>query len=167
MLNVPHRRQNTPYTCGPACLRMVLAAHGIVEPESTIAEAVNCTPEAGTSPANMAKYLRSKGFTAYGRRMLELADIKNGIKRGRLYIVCYQAWAGPGVDYPTTWSHGHYAVVTNVAPHRVTLADPSAKKPRIHIEPYEFLSRWRDLSANGTAYIRWGLAIGPKQPKGN
>lgn len=160
-LAVPHRRQRTVYTCGPASLRMVLAYYGKADTEADISEAVSCTADAGTSPGNMARYLRKRGFVARSRSRRNLADIRADLRRGHPVIVAYQAWGGPGVDLSKTLSHGHYAVVVGATLERITLADPSAKKPRIHLDPSDFVNRWCDVDSKQRHYPRWGLTVRP------
>lgn len=40
MLKIPYFKQNRDYTCGPACLRMVLAYYGIQQDEVTLDDAM-------------------------------------------------------------------------------------------------------------------------------
>lgn len=159
MLTVKHYRQQRCYTCGPACLRMVLDYFGKPDTEADISDAVGCTPEAGTSPANMARYLRKRGFVARSRSMRNLADIKADIKRGRPSIIAYQAWSGSGVELAASNDHGHYSIITAVTADRVTLCDPSAKTKRIHLDHETFLARWHDRCAKGCHYERWALSV--------
>ena len=162
MLNVPHFRQVRAFTCGPACLRMVLAYYEIADTEADISDAVGCTADAGTSPANMARYLRKRGFVAHSRTNCTLADIKADIKRGRVPIIAYQAHGGPGVDLSTTLLHGHYSIVVGVTGDRVTLCDPSAKTKHTHLDAATFLERWNDIDARGKQFFRWALTVRPK-----
>lgn len=163
MLAVPHHRQRTVYTCGPACLRMVLDYFDQPDTEADIAESVGCNSEDGTPPPNMARFLRKRGFVARSRAGLTLADIKADIKRGLPCIIAYQAWSGPGVDLSTTDEHGHYALIVGVGRDRVTLCDPSAKTKRLHIPTQEFLARWHDRCGRGVSYYRWALTVRPRK----
>lgn len=156
MLALRHFRQCRAYTCGPACLRMVLDYYGQAVTEADISDAVGCNSEDGTPPPKMARYLRKRGFVARSRSGRNLADIKADIKRGLPVIIAYQAWA-QGVDLANTLDHGHYSVIVGIGRDRVTLADPSAKTKRIHIPIQDFLARWHDRCAKGRNYERWGL----------
>ena len=163
MLDVRHYRQCRAYTCGPACLRMVLDYYEIEAEEIDIEGASGCNKFHGTRPAQMARYLRKRGLVARARSNLTLADIKADIRRGLPSIVCYQAWSGPGVDLSTTVEHGHYAVIVGIGRNRVTLCDPSAKTKRIHIPAADFLARWRDVDSRGTKFPRWALTVSPRK----
>ncbi len=48
-LNVPHFKQEKWYTCGPACLRMLLAHFDVIASEEELEEAFGTT-ELGTTP---------------------------------------------------------------------------------------------------------------------
>ena len=163
MLDVPHLRQAKAFTCGPACVNMLLRYHGIVETELAIAEALGTTPREGTNPRTLASYLRAQGFVAHSKSRRNLADIKADINKGRPVIVAYQAHGPRGTDYATCWDQGHYGIVVDVDSKRVTLCDPSSKRSRRHYDISDFVARWRDISAGGVVFLQWGLSVGPKR----
>jgi ABC-type bacteriocin/lantibiotic exporter with double-glycine peptidase domain len=136
---------------------MVLSHFGEAVTEADISDAVGCTPEDGTSPANLARYLRKRGYIVRSKTHQSLADIRADLKRGRLCIVAYQAWA-QGVDLAASNDHGHYSVVVGVSD-RVTLCDPSAKTKHTHLDSETFLARWHDRCAKGRNYERWALTV--------
>jgi predicted double-glycine peptidase len=142
---------------------MVLAYYEIEAEEIDIEGSSGCNKFHGTSPAQMARYLRKRGLVARSRSNLTPADIKADIRRGLPCIIAYQAWSGPGVDLSATDEHGHYAVIVGIGRNRVTLADPSAKTKRIHIPTQEFLARWHDRCGRGRNYPRWGLTVRPRK----
>ena len=59
MIPVPHYQQSTPYTCLPACVRMVLAFRGHQHAEAELAQIFNTVPLLGTLPENVVSGLES------------------------------------------------------------------------------------------------------------
>lgn len=61
-LKVPHFRQEYPYTCLPACIRMVLAYRGKRHIERQIAIACQTLPPLGTQPEAVEDGLKLLGY---------------------------------------------------------------------------------------------------------
>ena len=162
MLDVPHLRQLRSWSCGPACVRMVLRYFGQDASESDLIEELDCDGRNGTSPERLVQYLRRMGFSVRAG-ILSLQDLQLSASRSRPSIVAYQDWARPRVDYATSWDHGHYAIVVGADDRRIMLCDPSSKRPRRYLKPDDFLSRWHDIESDGTIYRQWGLSVGPKR----
>ena len=59
---LPFYRQEKPYSCVPACLRMVLAAKGYAVSESVLRERCDCT-FLGTDALTAVDALRAMGFS--------------------------------------------------------------------------------------------------------
>ena len=168
MLAVPHIRQRTNYSCGPACLSMVLAFHGKAVDEQTLIRRTGATPEDGLSPAGIAKFLRRSRYSHKQQQRMTLALLKAYIDRGWPVIVAYQAWPHKPseTDLGRSWDHGHYSVCVAVADGRVCLVDPSSKRPRRWLDADKFIASWRDIEARGDRiYRRWGVAVGPQYRK--
>ena len=164
MLNVPHIRQSTGYSCGPACLAMVLRYYGHATSESKIIGPIGCTPELGTSPAQIARYLRAIRHKHKQQSRMTLSLLQAYLERGWPVIVAYQAWPHKPsqTDLGQSWDHGHYSIVVDVAGGRVCLVDPSSKRPRRFLDADKFIASWRDIEASGLIYRRWGVAVGPR-----
>ncbi len=60
---VPYYKQEEWYTCGPACLRMLLKYIGTSAPEGDVAKACG-TNELGTTPSQLVKGSEVFGFDA-------------------------------------------------------------------------------------------------------
>lgn len=164
MLAVPHIRQRTNYSCGPACLSMVLAFHGNAIDEQTLIRRTGATPENGLSPAGIARFLRASRYSHKQQQRMTLALLTAYIDRGWPVVVAYQAWPHKPsqTDLGQCWDHGHYSVVVGVADNFVWLVDPSSKRKRRRVEKTAFVASWRDIETNGRIYRRWGVAIGPR-----
>ena len=164
MLAVPHIRQRTNYSCGPACLASVLAFHGKAIDEQTLIRRTGATPEDGLSPAAIAKFLKASRYSHKQQARMTLSLLRAYLDRGWPVIVAYQAWPHKPseTDLGRSWDHGHYSVVVSVDAGRVCLVDPSSKRPRRFLDAAKFIASWRDIETNGRIYRRWGVAIGPR-----
>lgn len=163
MLDVPHLRQLRSWSCGPACVRMVLRYYGQDFSEADLIEALGSNERDGTAPPRLAAFFRQAGLVPHAHRNMGIAKLARVVGTlGQPCIVALQAW-GRGADHSTSWDHGHYSIVIAADDRRVTLVDPSSKRPRRHFNTEDFLSRWRDIDANGKLYIRWGASIGPRK----
>jgi predicted double-glycine peptidase len=163
MLDLPHYPQSTPYSCGPASMRSVLAYYGSKLTEEWLIRAMHCTPEEGTNPAGMVRFARSRRHRVKTGQKLDITDLHDLTAKGWPVIVAYQDWPHrpSETDLSRTFDNGHYAVVCGVEGERVYLMDPSSARKRRSIDCRKFVSRWRDIEGNGLIYTRWGLAIGP------
>ena len=164
MLAVPHVRQRTNYSCGPACLASVLAFHGKAVDEATLIRRTGATPEDGLSPAAIAKFLRRSRYSHKQQQRMTLALLRAYVDRGWPVIVAYQAWPHKPseTDLGRSWDHGHYSVCVAVVDGRVCLVDPSSKRPRRWLDADKFIASWRDIENSGRIYRRWGVAVGPR-----
>jgi uncharacterized protein len=168
MLAVPHIRQRTNYSCGPACLASVLAFHGKVIDEAALIRRTGATPDDGLSPAGIAKFLRRSRYSHKQQQRMTLSLLSAYLERGWPVIVAYQAWPHKPseTDLGRSWDHGHYSVVVSVHAGRVCLVDPSSKRPRRFLDADKFIASWRDIETRGDRiYRRWGVAVGPQYRK--
>lgn len=144
---------------------MVLRYFDHEETEGDLVDAMQSNPEVGTAPGSIALYLRKHQLRVQARSGSSLEHLAASVSRGRPVIVAYQAWAPPRTDYTTCLDHGHYGIVIAADSRRVTLCDPSSKRPRRHFAADEFLSRWRDIDSNHRIYKQWGCVVGPKRER--
>lgn len=164
MLDVTHIRQRTNYSCGPACLSMVLAFHGKTLDEQTLIRRTGTTPEDGLSPAGIARFLRKSRYSHKQQQRMTLSLLGAYLERGWPVIVAYQAWPHKPseTDLGRSWDHGHYSVVVGIRDARVCLVDPSSRRKRRWLDADTFIASWRDIENSGRIYRRWGVAIGPR-----
>lgn len=127
-------KQETEYSCGPACLRMVLEAYGISRTEAELRELTNCSV-LGTEPLNIVGAARGLGFATTGMFTLNLEQLSEKIGVGLYPIVLIRARLGP--DLPRDW---HCVVCTAVSERKVELLDPWRGELSISIK--EFLRDW-------------------------
>lgn len=167
MLGVEHIRQSTNYSCGPACMAMVMRFYGRSITEQRLIRDMGCTPELGTSPIQIARYLRSRRHSHKQQSRMSLPLLQAYMDREWPVIVAYQAWPHrpSETDLGQTWDNGHYSVVVAIEKGKVCLVDPSSKRKRRWIEAGKFLASWRDIETPARIYIRWGVAVGPRYEK--
>jgi predicted double-glycine peptidase len=163
LLDIPHVLQTKNYSCGPASMRAVMAYYGSKLTEDWLIKAMHCTPDDGTSPASMSRFVRSWRHRIKTSTNLTLTDLHEMTANGWPVIVAYQDWPHrpSETDLTRTYDNGHYAVVCGIEDDKVYLMDPSSSRRRKTIEAPQFVARWRDIGVKGEIYSQWGLAIGP------
>ncbi|HET6398066.1 MAG TPA: nuclear transport factor 2 family protein [Candidatus Thermoplasmatota archaeon] len=150
--DLPHHRQKTDHTCGPAALRMVLGAFGQAHSENDLARDLGTEPRVGTRQLAMVRWLQSRGMrTTVRHTTTTLADIHRLLAAGQAVIVCY--WME---DERTD----HYAVVRHIGPDGITLADPW-RGPDTTMPLDEFEVHWRGDPHVGSRRDRWLVGIRP------
>ena len=112
ILPVPSYR-NTPGYCGPSCLRMIFAYHGIRTSEVAIARVARATRAHGASEKQIAAAARHYGFHAQVKDHSTLKDLAKHLKSGHPVIVDWFS-----ID------EGHYSVVIGMDRTHVLLRDP-------------------------------------------
>jgi predicted double-glycine peptidase len=156
----PTFRQTTNYTCGAACVKVVLEYMGLDYGEMDLAKLLKSNKDDGTNFNEMAKFIRKHGaYTSLSPMTVD--DLKVCINDNAPVIVAIQAWnEEDNHDYSTEWSDGHYVVVIGYDDenNRLYFEDPSDDK-RNYLPVEEFKKRWHDHDANGKIYINYGLAI--------
>jgi predicted double-glycine peptidase len=167
MLAVEHIRQSTNYSCGPACMAMVMRFYGSTITEQSLIRKMGCTPELGTSPIQIARHLRSARHSHKQQSRMSIPLLQSYLDQEWPIIVAYQAWPHrpSETDLGQTWDNGHYSVVVAIDQGRVCLVDPSSRRKRRWIESTKFVASWRDIETPARVYIRWGVAIGPRYKK--
>jgi ABC-type bacteriocin/lantibiotic exporter with double-glycine peptidase domain len=110
-------RQEKPYSCVPACVRMVLAAKGYVVSESVLRERCDCT-FLGTDALTAVDALRAMGFSNSCKCTLRLTELMMELNAGCYPIVFLNLLPIDGVNDP------HAMVVTAIDDDSVNVYDP-------------------------------------------
>ena len=165
VLEVPHVKQSTAYSCGPACATIVLRHYGYKAKEKLMIKRLGASPEDGVPPKDLVRWFRNRRFRIKQHHKANLKTLEAHLTEGWPVIVAYQDHAvrPSEVDYTTSWDHGHYAVVVGFDEEKIYLADPSSLKTKRGLVKEDFLGRWRDITTGGTIYHRWMVAIGPRR----
>ncbi len=85
-LKPPFHKQETRYSCVPACLRMVLGSFGMDISESTLRTRCDCTPY-GTDALMAVDAARALGFVKTAKYTLSLEELKTVVRDGHCPIV--------------------------------------------------------------------------------
>lgn len=87
-------QQTKSYTCGPATLITLLRFYGRDGDEMQIAKEAKCTPQKGTSPANMVAWLESHDFEVTWGENGSLKQLRENLDRGIPTLVEWIDWGG-------------------------------------------------------------------------
>ena len=135
MQRIPFYGQQTEWTCGAACVRMVFAFFGIKKSENAwVRELKTKRDKSGTLHKNIVVVAEKYKRTYIVARNARIADLRSVIKQGYLVIVGY--WL---VEH----NCAHYAVVRKIDGKKVHLLDPWYG-PRQAYSPAAFKKVWRD-----------------------
>ena len=80
-LKPPFHKQETRYSCVPACLRMVLGSFGVDISESELRTRCDCTPY-GTDALMAVDAARALGFVKTAKYTLSLEELKTVVTAG-------------------------------------------------------------------------------------
>ncbi len=115
---LPFYPQETPESCVPACLRMVVASLGVEIAEAKLRDLCDCTFE-GTSALQAVDVARSLGFAQTSKQTLTLADLETVVTNGNTPIVFVEMEPINGI-YQV-----HALIVVNITPFAVQVLDPA------------------------------------------
>lgn len=114
----PLLKQETPYSCGPACLRMVLEWFGVLKEEEGLRTLCDCTFD-GTDQVLLVKAARDLGFKETRKYSMGFADLRREVDRGVFPIVYIRTRLIP--DAPAQM---HSVVVIKASADEVHVNDP-------------------------------------------
>ena len=130
---LPFRRQEHPYSCAVACLRMLLARHGIDVGEAKLREQCR-TGETGTLARNLVACAHDYGFEAE-IQYLTIEELHSLLDEG-VYPIAY-------IDmFPTSSArYTHTVIVEDYEDDQLLIVDPNAEPLEISLS--DFLEIWR------------------------
>ena len=129
----PFHKQETPYSCVPACVRMVLASFGRELSEAALRVLCDCTPF-GTEAINAVDAVRQLGFPDTGKHTLSLDELAVQVRRGLSPIVFVNTLPIDGI------TGGHALVVVGIEQTDVAVYDPLHGER--HLPRATFKSAW-------------------------
>jgi ATP-binding cassette subfamily B protein len=130
----PFYKQETDYSCVPACLRIVLASLGVFKTEQELRELCDCVLE-GTSALKAVDAARASGFKSTRKRNLIFDDLISELERG-LFPIAYVKTLLP----PHAFAESHALVVIAIERDEVRALDPA--RGEIAFTKDEFLVEW-------------------------
>jgi ABC-type bacteriocin/lantibiotic exporter with double-glycine peptidase domain len=156
----PLYKQETDYSCVPACLRMVLASLGVFTSEQELRELCDCTVLEGTSALKAVDAARALGFKGTRKRNLIFDDLMSELERG-LFPIAYMATLLP----PHALVQKHAAVVIAIQGDEIKALDPA--RGEVAFSKDEFLAEWnsyaptRDPDRRGCLLTPFGRGVDP------
>ncbi len=120
MESIPYYKQQTPFTCALAVLRMVFAYFGRETTEVELARVVGFNPKFGVSMSDLAKACKIMNFDYKLMRYAKIEDIKNFISEHLFPIVLLKA----AVYEKVSGEHGHFVIVKDITDKNVIINDP-------------------------------------------
>lgn len=140
---VPYYKQETIYTCGAACMRMILGSIGINKSEKQVAKMLKTNKMIGTWHKNIPELAERYKFDYMIFREASWLDLVFYHNTGWKIIVCFI----------NRENIPHYCVVKKINWHSIYFLDPYfGPKERYFI--HDFKKRWHD-----TEDKRWFMAI--------
>jgi ABC-type bacteriocin/lantibiotic exporter with double-glycine peptidase domain len=133
----PFYAQETPDSCLPACLRMVLATRGLRFPERQLRRLCNCRPMIGTVSTDVVRAAQQLGCVdSVEDRSLSLMDLRDAVREGCYPIVGVNLRRLRGI-----WSP-HAQVVVEITSTQVRIHDPLLG--RLRLASLTFEGAWAD-----------------------
>ena len=135
---VPFIRQENWYTCGVACMRMILAYLGITKTEEDIKEVCNTT-ELGTTPTQISEAFAILEIKASSVKNANINELKKEIKEGRPVIVLID----PSHIYGGISGFGHFIVIVGINDEEIEYHDPDEPEGKyIKCNLEKFILAW-------------------------
>jgi ABC-type bacteriocin/lantibiotic exporter with double-glycine peptidase domain len=143
---IPYYKQETNYTCGAACMRMVLESMKIKKSEKQIANLLKTNKVVGTWHKNIPELAEKYKLNYLILRDATWLDLVFYHQTGWRVIVCLTREKVP-----------HYAVVKKINWHSIYFLDPYyGPKERMFI--HRFKKKWHDHEGK-----KWLVAIKPNE----
>lgn len=116
-------KQETAYSCAPACLLMVLESHGVIKTEEELRNLCDCNPVSaggGTYPLGVVDAARNLGFdNAVKCSLMGFNDLLEELEHGLFPIAFIKTRFTPAGPLDM-----HCVVVVEASTDRVTVNDP-------------------------------------------
>lgn len=139
ILELKDVRQHDEYSCGDACVDVLLRFWGV---RSSVAVLTLANAVQGVGPDACENLLRRAGLSVVSGN-ITVDDLKNFTKLGRP-VMC-----------PVSVHGGHWVVVSGVARGKVHFQDPTDGPSSLKVADWD--AAWHDTSRSGQEFRRWGI----------
>lgn len=146
--------QSTPWTCGPAALRAVLAHHGVRVSEDDVALLAGNVPVLGVRPSGLVQAARELGCRADVFQARSLAALAPFLARDLPVMIVIDSFTQPG-------KAGHWVVVTELSDKHVKIMDPHVAGCWRTLTPADLDARWWHRE-NGREVKHLALVVTPE-----
>ena len=158
-LEVSPYTQQQPYSCLPACIKVVLQFHGIDIPEEIIQQVCN-TNRTGTRPHDALIGLRQLGYEAILIEDENLNSFFGHLEQNHLLIVFLDA-----AELPYAEAGAHAVVVCGYEQTGVIYVDPALGR-EIQLDFTTFLRAWSRLNNPRGQDGKRARGLGGKKARG-
>lgn len=142
-LEVPYFEQKKSTTCGPACVRMVMAYHGVEQPETELEEVCE-TSWLGNTCEELASGAQKLGFEVEVIENITLESLEDSVRSGTPVI----ALLDPALLYGGIQGFGHFVVIIGLEKGLVYFHDPDLEKD-LSKDTRIFCNAWASYSFKG------------------
>jgi predicted double-glycine peptidase len=158
-IRVPLCHQETPYSCGVACVQSILAGYGIIYTQDVLVERLGQKPIYGTEYKNIITFMDMLGFHASFHNGMNIELLKELISNGITPILILQAWKDIEIDYAYDWKDAHYVIACGYDENRILFMDPWTLGYYTFIPINMLVKRWHDFDSSGNHSYYSGLII--------
>lgn len=145
-------KQEQEYTCGPACMRMILASKGINYSEKELEVLMETIPElslnGGTKCAAFSKVAKMFNLDYVLGENSNIEMLKKLLNEKAIVVILFMQRSNIG-DY------GHFSIVRKISEDKIYLADPD-EQDNFPMKLSEFLQEWYSESEDKT---QWFFAV--------
>lgn len=151
-LPVDGYRQQRPWSCGPAALKILMTYFGHPVSEEQLIHLTSAKSSGGTEHEGMVRAAEILGHQVFAKENASEQDIMRFIQQGIPVIVDFQGSQG-----------GHFAVVSGVRNGRVILDDPRETGTQQHTLDLDlFKAKWFNIRYDSHRLVnRWMMALLP------
>ncbi|MEW6420087.1 MAG: cysteine peptidase family C39 domain-containing protein [Nitrospirota bacterium] len=142
-LEIPYFKQGKTTTCGPACVRMVMAYNGIKKSETELEETCE-TSWLGNTCEELATGAQKAGFEAEVIENATMESLEDSLRSGIPII----ALLDPAVLYGGVQGFGHFVVIFGLKEGMVYYHDPDLDKDLVK-DAKAFFDAWSKYSFKG------------------
>jgi hypothetical protein len=186
ILAPPDIRQDNHWECGAAATMCACRLFGLGPSRlSAWAKNLGTSEEKSTAPEAIVAYVESLGLIVEARQGMSVADLAECASQGRPVVCPVEDYSGERSS-KALWNYGHYLTVVGVVPGYVICHDSSIENLErepggdvpvrqaeqsgdisapgtILIREEDWLDNWHDVGEDGTKYVRYGIAVGPRK----
>lgn len=148
MQPIPYFQQETDYTCGAACLRMILAASDRPHSEAELAKLLDSQPKVGVDNSQLCEVARKLGYEVLAKDHGTITEVQQLLDADYAIIANFMGF---------TEEVGHFALVLAIENDQVVLHDPW-NGPEFRVGKDDFVNRWHNTSGDRP---HWFVALRP------
>lgn len=150
--------KQSPFYCGPACLKMILHYYGREVSEEEIAQVAKPTFESGTSVENLLLAAEAFGLVGEWHEEGTIEELRTYAEKDIPVIVeWFSSGEGPEPGEP------HYSIIVGVSDTHIFILDPEDGQ-RYEMSHLKFMSVWFSFSGfyikeQSDVRLRWYLPL--------